>query len=133
MNKNNKLKAYMGYSRSAGPEEGAILIFAHNAREAKLIGWNVLESIGICEEWIDIGINLIRNEPWLFEEANQEKLSADVSHVIDNPKICKNCEKWGESPIGPDGVCENCHTELEGYDQEEIDPNSKDFINLGRL
>ena len=32
------LKPYMGYSRSEGSLEGAVLIFAHNLKEAKRIG-----------------------------------------------------------------------------------------------
>ena len=101
------LKSYMGYSRGAGSEEGAVLIFAHSVKEARKVGWNKLGS-DLTDEYIDFAARLIRKAPWLREEANAIKLANDEAHVIDNPKSCVECEKWGVYPIGEDELCEEC-------------------------
>jgi hypothetical protein len=36
------MNAYMGYSRDAGPEEGACLIFAHTVQEARKTGYPIV-------------------------------------------------------------------------------------------
>lgn len=102
------LKPYMAYSRSAGAIEGAVLIFAHTLREAKKYAWNNSLLREFCDDWIDLGAYLIRDKPWLYDDANQEKLSAGIPHVVDDPRGCEVCETWGGSPIGRDGVCEEC-------------------------
>ena len=101
------LKTYMGYSRATGAEEGAILIFAHSVKEARKVGWNTLGST-LTDEYIDFAATLLRNTPWLRDEAYGLKLANDQAHVIDNPKSCKECETWGMYPIGEDGLCEEC-------------------------
>lgn len=101
------LKMYMVYSRGAGPEEGAALAFAHNSQEARVVGWGGIVS-DITDEFIDVASLRLRNKDWLYAEANQEKLKAEIPHHIDAPRSCSNCETWGESPIGDDGLCESC-------------------------
>lgn len=96
------MKAYMGYSRSCGPEEGACLVFADSVQQAKTLTWNSI--IGdLCEDYLDAAAKLLRNEPWLFKEA--KKFSP---HVIESPKTCTHCDLWGQSEIGDDGLCEGC-------------------------
>lgn len=101
------LKTYMGYSEL--PEDGAVLIFAHNAREAKRIGYPVSCGWGDCD-YIDYRAKLLRNHVWLFKEADQEKLKTDIAHVNDNPATCKSCELWG-SELDAEGVCLDCREE----------------------
>ena len=102
------LNTYMGFSRANGPEEGAILIFAHSVREARLVGWRMFGS-DLTDEYTDFAAKRIRKSPWLKEEANGLKLANDEAHVIDNPNCCMECGLWGETPIGDDGLCEFCH------------------------
>jgi len=47
------MKAYMGYSRKAGSEDGACLVFAHNAKEARKLAWVQLAE-WFDVEWIDV-------------------------------------------------------------------------------
>lgn len=95
------LKPYMGFSRAGGSVEGAVLIFAHNAREAKKVGWGSLV-YDICDgEYTDFAVRLIRDGEYLFSDADPEKLKADQAHVIESPKsVCSNCELWGMGPLG---------------------------------
>lgn len=109
------LKPYMGYA--GDPADGACLIFAHDAKEAKKVGYGVVNSWG--GEWIEMRVNLIRNEDYLFKEADPELLQADTPHVIEAPTCCNCCEKWGVGEIGPDRLCPDCHKDKELRDQAE--------------
>lgn len=100
------MKAYMGYDAGNGSWEGAVLIFAHNAREAKRVGGPEVRLL-FGSEFIDVRVRLIKDADHLFPEADQEKLSQGIAHVIDSPRSCVRCEYWGY-PIGEDGVCELC-------------------------
>lgn len=99
------LKPYMGYSRDGGAHEGAFLIFAHNLKEAKRIGWQALSQI-ICDDYTDMAVRLLKEEH-LYLDANKEKLEADITHVIESPTCCKSCELWGY-PLDAEGLCEEC-------------------------
>jgi hypothetical protein len=98
------LKPYMAYSRAGGSHEGAFLVFAHNIKEAKRVGWPALHEL-ICEDYIDMAIRLLKGDH-LYLDANKEKLAADIAHVIDSPTSCKRCETWGE-PLDSEGVCQD--------------------------
>lgn len=110
------MNAYMGFSRSLGAHEGAVLIFAHTAREAKKVGWYAV-CLFFTMEFTDMAVRRLRDSDWLFLEANQDKLTNDIPHVIDNPHTCKCCELWGRAEILDNGLCEDCNAdvELEGY------------------
>jgi hypothetical protein len=109
----NMLKPYMIYSRTAGPQEGAALVFAHTAREARKIGWNGIGSDLTGGEFTDLAAGLIHDGNYLFADANPDKLAKDESHVIDSPRGCDQCEMWGQSAIGEDGLCEGCRENRE--------------------
>jgi hypothetical protein len=98
------LNAYMGYDRKAGEGEGACLIFAHTAKAAKKVGHAQIAD-WFDTPWIDMGVRKL-DKPHLFAEANPEKLAAEVPHVIESPKVCPVCEKWGGLPEG--NGCEYC-------------------------
>jgi hypothetical protein len=106
------LNTYMAFSRNNGPEEGAILVFAHSIQEARVVGWRAMPD-ELTDEYIDFGVRRIRKSPWLYNEANAIKLRNDEAHVIDNPISCDNCGMWGDEPIGKDGYCESCRDEFE--------------------
>ena len=104
--KANGLKPYMGYSGS--PEEyGARLIFAHNAREAKKIGFGTVRE-WTESEWVDMRVKWLRKSPWLYNDADQGKLAKGEAHVIDHPTHCKICEEWGQE-LDCEGICSNCN------------------------
>ena len=113
----NSLNMYMGFSRSSGSHEGAILIFAVNSRQARKIGWGKAWGM-IVDDYADFTVTRINDAPWLYEEAVPDKLRDGIPHVIDNPTVCKSCEQWGEWLI--DGKCQQC-TDNEDSEWREDD------------
>ncbi len=111
---NNKLKPYMGYSREGGSAEGAFLIFAHNLKEAKRIGYSALSGV-IVDDYIDMAVTLCKKSDFLFNQVAQwskDKLAKDEAHVVDNPPACKDCNLWGYE-LNEQGLCEDCASERE--------------------
>ncbi len=102
------LKIYIGYSGE--PEDGACLIFAHNAKEAKRIGYPVDKGWNWDSEFIDYRVTWLKKHDWLYKEADPVKLAADEAHVIDDPKSCKRCELWG-AELDAEGICTDCREE----------------------
>lgn len=102
-----KLRAYMGYSNVSGPSEGAILIFAYTAKDAKKIGWNSPTFIvDYCDnDYTDFRINWLKNEPWLFDQMKKNE-----PHVIECPRTCKSCGLWGYEMNGD--YCLDCYDEI---------------------
>ncbi len=97
------LKPYIGYSRRDEFEEnGTVLIFAHTVQEARKVGWDDL----ITDEWIDFTARLA--EPFMMVEADPKMVEQDKAHVNWNPKVCRECEHYGQSVIGEDGLCDEC-------------------------
>ena len=119
------MKAYMGYSREAGSQEGAILIFAHNAKEARQIGFPFMTDL-FDSDWIDAAVRWLKDSPHIFAEANQVKIEADEPHVIDSPKSCNRCELWGK-PMDERGICEDCRE----VEEEENELGLADVIAKG--
>ncbi len=85
------LKPYMGFSRSAGAEEGACLIFARTVKEAKRIGFPTVGG-WLDTPWTDFAVQRL-NAPHLLNEASPDKMASGTPHVIASPKICPVCEK----------------------------------------
>jgi hypothetical protein len=104
------LNIYMAYSRGAGSEECATLVFAHSVQEARVVAWHGTGS-DITNDYLDLAATRLRGVEWLREEADGLKYANDQAHEIDNPHSCSVCEKWGHSPIGIDGLCEDCRHE----------------------
>jgi hypothetical protein len=92
--RNNMLNAYVVYSRGATAAECAGLVFAHSVQEARKIGWRSIGS-DFTDDYLDFAANILRDHPWLFEEADKLKLANDIPHVIVCPKSCEHCEQWG--------------------------------------
>ena len=105
------LKPYIGVDREGGTEEGACLIFAHNTKEAKKIAYPILHGWFEETEWINIGIRLLKGEHY-YQEADPAKLAAGIAHVIDDPRTCLGCERWGAEWFDDEKhICANCFTE----------------------
>ncbi len=102
------LKAYMGFNKDAGSNEGACLIFANTSNEAKKIGFDTVRS-WFNTGWSRMGVRRVIGDQY-FKEADQEKLTNGTPHVIDNPECCPRCDKWGAEWIDLDkGYCSNCY------------------------
>lgn len=104
-----KLNMYIGYENNSR-EEGAVLVFAHTAKEARKLAYPFIESWFDNIEWIDMRAQRLRGKEHLYAEADQEKLKAGIPHVIESPRSCRSCCLWG-SVIGEDGLCEYCRGE----------------------
>jgi len=102
------MKPYMGFSRTAGAHNGAILIFAHTAREARAVGWKEFGR-ELTDEFTYFAVRRMWKAPWLFKDADRSKILRDKPHFIDAPTSCERCEKWGFEII--DGVCSECRKE----------------------
>lgn len=114
-----KLKPYMGYSRGGGSEEGAVLIFAHTAREAKKLAFEELKGWCDDQEWIDVAVKRLKGE-WLYAETDQEKLKNNIPHVIDSPTGCRRCELWGVK-LNEKGICEDCLELEEDFNKNDLE------------
>jgi len=101
------MKAYTAYSNTLGPCEGAVLVFANTAREAKKLAWQTYVNDLCDNEWTDLRVTHEKKRPWLMEQAVK-----DIPHVIDAPLTCTECLLWG-GEIGDDGLCEDCRENME--------------------
>ena len=111
----HNLKPYMGYSHAGGSREGAVLIFAHNIKEAKKIGWPILHGM-FLDEFTDMAVRFIKNGGYLFDQMpkwSQLKLYNGTPHVVDAPPSCKNCNLWGMGEFNEGGYCPDCADEIE--------------------
>ncbi len=104
------MKTYM--ASDGCPENGAVLVFAHDVKEAKKVGWPAVTSWRPDAEYIDLRVVLLKDKPFLFDNANPELLKAGKAHANDNPKACSNCEMWGNK-LNEHGICDSCTDEEE--------------------
>lgn len=102
----NDLKIYTGYSFAEGQGEGAVLVFAHNIREAKKLAYPYMND-WFDSDFLDVIVKLLSDCDHLYTQADKEKLDDGIAHVIDNPAVCENCELWGGIP-NVDGTCSIC-------------------------
>ena len=110
------LKAYSFHD--GDPTFCAVLVFAHNFREAKKIGCRAVCSLTGCE-FFDVRGFWIRNDGWLkANAANREKLAAGESHVIYSPPPCKCCDMWHDE-LDAFGYCEACAEDREEEEAEQ--------------
>jgi hypothetical protein len=100
------LNPYMGFDRECGAPEGACLVFAHTAKEARVLAYGIVRG-WFDSQWIDTGVRRLRDMPWLFAEADQAKLAEDVAHGIECPATCPTCELWGLERTA-EGRCIEC-------------------------
>jgi hypothetical protein len=98
------MKAYMVFSKSAGPEHAACLVFANNASFAKKFVYHR----EYWDNFYDIETHRIDDNPQIFREADQEKLKIGYAHVVENPTSCLRCGFWG-GYLNDSGICEDCH------------------------
>jgi len=93
----------VGYSRCAGPADGACLIISKNAKEARKAAYDVL-SEWFDQTWIDTTVQWIRKP----NQQARTLLERGRPVVVESPDTCKACEKWGGELYGEDG-CSFCN------------------------
>lgn len=98
-----RLNPYMAYC--GDPAEGAALVFATSAREARRLAFDTLRC-WFDAEWIDTRVCRLRK--------HREYLMGlyDDRAVCEDPDACDVCGTWG-APHDAEG-CENCRNELDG-------------------
>ena len=101
----DKMRTYSAYSSAEGPREGAILVIANTAREAKNLAWKSGELFNV-DEWTDLAVRWLRDEH-IIKLADQIKLAAGQSHVVADPLACMSCERWGYE-VDDAGFCCDC-------------------------
>ena len=93
-----KLRGYMG--SSTYPSEGAVLIFARTAKEAKRLSRPYMDEMA-CEGYTDIRIRWLRR-------ADPKAWNVSGPCVL-TPVGCRWCEQWHDVPEDPEtGLCEDC-------------------------
>lgn len=100
------MKPYMAFSRDAGPAEGAILVIANTAKEARKLAYQSGECLNV-EDWLDQSARLIKDNT-IMALANQEKVANNEPHVIWSPVCCQACGHWGAG-LTTDNLCGNCN------------------------
>lgn len=101
------IRPYMAFDRRMGAQEGAMLVFANSAQEARKVsyglGW-------FNSEWCDWAATLQRDLP------NHLKALDDGSvQTIESPPVCDRCHSWGGHIIKDTG-CSFC---VEDWELEE--------------
>lgn len=104
------LKLYMGYSHDLWAEY-AVLVFAHNTKEAKKVAFGTLLSLDSGLEYINVRVRRIYSDaPHLWDAGDPKKIFDGTAHAIDNPQSCANCEMWGSGiVIQENGWCSQCN------------------------
>lgn len=96
------MRAYIGYDGPGGTGEGAVLIFANTAKEARRLGFGEING-WFDTEWIDMRVNWLKNLP-----NHLKKLDTGDVRVIDSPPSCPNCMLWGYVLVQDGKYCEYC-------------------------
>ena len=99
------MRAYMAFSRIESPTDGAILVIANTAKEARKMAyrsgdcWNV-------DKWTDQAVRWLRDSS-IFGLADQLWLSQNKPHIIISPTRCTSCGTWGAG-IYNGRICYHC-------------------------
>lgn len=113
----------MAFDRHMGSEEGAMLVFANTAKEARKnsfgLGW-------FNSEWTDWAATLIRDLP-----KHLKALDDGSVQTIESPPVCEACHCWGGSPKGTG--CTLCveDWELDDTDREEAGQGDRRLTEEG--
>lgn len=100
------LLPYIGFA--GDPEQGAVLVFARNAREARPLAFRGVNG-WIDVDYTDIRVRRLREHlDYLYTLADADRLQAGRAHVLDDLPSCPSCETWG-APLTDDArACARC-------------------------
>ena len=96
------MRAYMVYDRAAGSGEGACLVFAKTARDARKLAKPILGG-WFNTEWFDIAVKWQRDLP-----DHLQALDTGEEQAIESPPTCPNCDCWGGKFVSDGEVCTLC-------------------------
>ena len=102
------LNPYMAHCGEPG--EGALLVFARTARDARKLAYPEISGPFDCG-YIDVRAELLRDH----REYLMGLATEPGPHVLDNPPCCPVCERWGAPILASGKGCGNCY----GDDDEE--------------
>lgn len=113
-----RLRAY----RVSGPEpsEGASLVFAANARDAKRLGWRSIDFLPeLCwHGYVDVRVKWLREGADFHRNAEME--AKGESYVVESPDICERCELWYADGLEPTTrLCWSCFEDDESFAGDE--------------
>lgn len=107
-----KLRAYIAYA--GHPEEGAALVFARTATEAKRLAWPVIQGWMDCD-YIGLRVRWLRNGADWHRDPEAE--AKGEPYVIEAPRVCERCEQWYEDGLdGTTGLCSGCFDDDESWE-----------------
>jgi len=99
------MNPYIGYA--GDPEEGAVLVFAPDARTARPVAYGLINGWAHVE-YTDVRVRRLRqNRDWLMQQANPRCLALGKPHGTDDIPSCRACERWS-GPLNDDGHCGPC-------------------------
>ena len=102
------LNAYIGHAGE--PQDGAVLVFARTARDAKPVAHDAIRGWFDCA-YTDVRVRRLRdNVPYLVTLADPAKFAAYIAHSVDDVPVCHDCETWG-SPLNDFDCCARCQAE----------------------
>lgn len=110
------MKAFVAYDGGAGPEEGAILIFAASHKRARALAFPTLSDL-MCCEFVDMRCHSL--SAGADEMARQNEVSTNSESVIDSPKCCARCSTWGNA-MNERGICTNCQEDESPHDRDPV-------------
>ena len=108
------LNCYMAYEKDSC-ENGACLVFAHTAKEAKKIAYNSCLTDWWDMSFIDTRAKRLQNTEHLYSQGDPEKLKNGISHIVDDPITCPKCGLWWDYPLTKDGYCKSCQENFKEY------------------
>lgn len=101
------LAPYMGFVQDAA-DECAVLVFAHNAREAKPLSFAGLAGF-FDVAYPDVRVRRIRKHvDYIHTLGDATKLAEDRAHVIDAPPGCECCTFWTRPIADGARLCDVC-------------------------
>jgi len=100
------MRTYLAYSRAEGPQEGAVLVLADTARQAKRLAWRSGECLNV-DEYIDLAVLWLHDDKSILALVDRQKLAAGEAHVVAEPLACRTCGLWGGG-VTEDGTCYHC-------------------------
>ncbi len=99
------MNPYIGYA--GDPEEGAVLVFAPDARAARPVAY------GLLNGWAHVDYTAVRvrrlrqHREWFMRLANARCIELGKVHGTDYVPSCGTCARWS-GPLDQNGLCGPC-------------------------
>jgi hypothetical protein len=100
------MRAYMVCANNL-PSEGAVLVLAHTAVQAKRMAGPTILGWGLCDSWVELTVRWLRDADTLY--LTQRYGGGPV--LVDRPEICSSCHEWDAQQM-LDSRCSSCNDEM---------------------